>query len=134
MTNARPSGSGAIPPEIDYRLDRLLEDWWEYEKNYHGGPAHAHASSVYARSKSRSGYDSAEEMLSESVDRVVMEAIGSSVTSLDREHREAIEMRMLNTLTASVWRSNRLGDRVDALYAEAKVLLLPMLRRRRVEI
>ncbi len=136
MSSALPNGSPRpTPAQIDYRLDRLLEDWWRYESDYRGGPAGAKASSIYARSTSRSGYDSAYDVLGGDDDHVVMAAIGASVTSLPREHREAVEIRCLNCVTPSVWRSNRIPEeRVEVLYAEAKVMLLPMLRRRRVEI
>lgn len=136
MSSALPCGNQrAIPAEIDYRLDRLLEDWWRYESQYRGGPADAKASGIYARSTSRSGYDSASDILGHDVDHVVMAAIGASVTSLPREHREAVEITCLNAITPVVWMSNRIPvEGVEKLYVEAKVMLLPMLRRRRVEI
>lgn len=121
--------------ELDYRLDRLLEDWWSYARQYRGGPAGAHASSIYAQGRSPGRSESAEELLSSAVDHVLMESVDSAVASLSRDHQHAIDVRMLNCLTrAAVWRSNRLPGRVDELYAEAKVLVLPLLRRRRVEI
>lgn len=138
MTSVRHDGSGGlIPPEVDYRLDRLLEQWWQYERDYRAGPRSVRASSVYgmSRSRQRTGYETAEDMLADSIDHVVMDAVASSVDSLPRQHREAIEIRMLNALTSAVWRSNRMSaDLVEQLYGEAKALLLPMLRRRRVEI
>lgn len=124
-----------LSAEIDYRMDRLLEEWWQYARDYRGGPADAHASSIYASARSRGNGGSAEEMLADSVDHITMESVDSSVASLPRDHQHAIEVRMLNALTrTAVWRSNRLGKQADALYVEAKVMLLPMLRRRRVEI
>lgn len=126
----------ALSPEIDYQLDRLLEDWWLYQRDYRGGPAAVHASSLYARVQTPGHYTSAEEALADSVDPVNMEAVESSVASLPRQHQHAIDMRMLNSLTrVAVWRSNRITrDQAEVLYVEAKVMLLPMLRRRRVEI
>lgn len=124
-----------LSAELDYRLDRLLEDWWTYARQYRGGPAGAHASSIYARGRSAARSESAEELLSSAVDHVLMESIDSAVASLSRDQQHAIDVRMLNSLTrAAVWRSNRLPGQIEALYAQAKVDLLPLLRRRRVEI
>ncbi len=133
MSNANRS---ALSPEIDYRLDRLLEDWWLYQRDYRGAPADAHASTIYAGATTATYDSTAEEALDASVSPAKMDAIESSVASLPRDHQHAIDVRMLNALTrVAVWRSNRMKpDQVEALYVEAKGMLLPMLRRRRVEI
>lgn len=124
-----------LPPELDYKLDRLLEDWWLYERDYRGAPASLHAHGMFRHVKTPNLEDStAEGALAESVDPATMSAVESSVCSLSADHQHAIDVRMMNSLTRAVWRSNRIGDRVEILYVEAKVMLLPMLRKRRVEI
>lgn len=126
--------SAPLDEHIDYQIERLLIDWWLYEKAYRGGPTSVHASSIYRQMYlARSGYDSASEMLDEQVQHVKFDAVRGAFESLSRDHREAIEIRMMCITTAAVWRSNRLGDRVEELYAESKVLLLPLLRIRRIE-
>lgn len=125
----------ALTDEIDTRIEALLLEWWPWERSYRAGPMQVHAASIYQRARSRSGYDSAADLLAESVDHVLLEAVGAAVGSLCTDHRHAIEIMMLRAYSgAAVWRSNRLGEAVEQVYADAKEALLPLLRRRHVEI
>jgi len=125
-----------MPAEIDYQLEQLLMRWWRYECGYRGWPRGAKASTIYgSRLGSSRVYDTANEILAEDVNHVEMDGVTGAIASLEREHREAVEFKMMVfTSPHAVWKSNRLGDRVEWLYIEAKVRLLPLLRRRRVEI
>lgn len=124
-----------LPPELDYQVETLLLKWWAYDSAYRGAPSDAHASGIYNGSRARSGYDTADDLLAESTDHVQIDAVRGAVDSLDRDHREAVEIEMRNISNGvAAIRSNRLGGRVEWLYWEAKSLLLPLLRKRKVEI
>ena len=123
----------ALSPELDYRVEELLFEWWPWENNYSPAPRPT-ISSIYLTTRNRSGYDSSEQLIGENTNHQKLDAIGASVGSLPRAHREAIDIHMLNATTAAVWRSNRLGANAELLYIEAKELLVPMLRKRHVEI
>jgi len=121
-----------LPPEIDYQLEHLLMDWWRYERAYRGWPRGAKASTIYGGVGNV--FDTAGEVLEESNNSVKFDAVTGAIASLDRDHREAIDIKMMCYCTQAVWRSNRLGDRTEQLYVDAKAQLIPLLRRRRVDI
>lgn len=125
----------ALSRELDYQVEALLAEWWPWESGYRGGPHRVVASSIYQATRNRSGYDSAVDLIAESIDHVKLEAIGASVGSLARDYREAVNLHWLNATTARVWRSQRFApERIEELYLEAKALLVPMFRARHIEI
>jgi hypothetical protein len=123
-----------LSPELDYRVEQLLIQWWDYDSAYRGTPRGSHAAAFYGGGELGNIYQSAGDMLEQDVNHSLIDAVRGAVESLDRDHREAVEVSMLRITTVAVWRSNRLGTQLETLYCEAKVMLLPLLRRRRVEI
>lgn len=124
-----------LPQELDDRVEELLLEWWPYECGYRGVPRGARASSAYAMAKENRRDMSAEQLLRSTSDPDTMAKISSSIADLPTNNQIAIGVHFRNAYSrAAVFRSNRLNGRDEEHYVEAKALLVPLFRRRGIDI
>lgn len=124
-----------LPTELDDHVEELLLEWWPYECGYLGVPRGAHASSAYAMAKENRRDMSAEQLLRSTTDPDTMAKISSSIADLPTNNQIAIGVHFRNAYSRSaMFRSNRLDGRDEEFYIEAKVLLVPLFRKRGIDI
>ncbi|MCA7085836.1 hypothetical protein K7G19_19795 [Cupriavidus sp. DB3] len=115
-------------------IDDLLVEWYEYEDSYRPALGYGRADPACRNYRPGRYRDSDElaELAERSARRQVCEAVGDCVRRLELRHRIAIQTVMRNWLSgATVWRAGRLnGEDPEAIYAEAKRALAPLLRAR----
>lgn len=97
-----------------YILDDLLRQWHSYCKGYSPIPT-CGADPMFRNVRSRSGYDTADDIIEGGLHGSTMEAIDFQVDQMQDPHRSAIHELARNLWAgASVWKHPRLSE-MDAL-------------------
>ncbi|MCK4125457.1 MULTISPECIES: hypothetical protein [Ralstonia solanacearum species complex] len=115
-------------------LDDLLYDWACWERMYSATRGFSAVDKTCAAARSSRQWQTTDEILDAGVFAWQMEQVEACVDELGSSHQLAIRVEMMNRQGPAVWRNPRAPVRQQAVYAEAKAAIRPILERRGVEI
>lgn len=111
-------------------LDDILYDHYCWERGYKITRGYSNVDKSFSLSSSSNQWQSSGEIMDEGSEDWKMLQVSSAVDSIDSDYQLAIRIEQQNREGPKVWRNPRAGDRQPEVYAIARQVILPILRRK----